>query len=73
MPKTCLRQSHRLTTTRFPNGDWVASCSCGEYMSRPYWTPDQAMDSSADEHNTAIMPPVDVAELVRERYQLPSI
>lgn len=66
-------RSHRLRTTRFGDGDWVASCSCAQYMSRGYSTPDRAMDAATDEHYTEILPPlVDIGPLVRERFQLPA-
>lgn len=53
MPRTCLRQSHKLSTVRFPNGRWVAGCSCAEYMSLPYGSAAAAMVGAAREHRMA--------------------
>lgn len=53
--KTCLHQSHKLWVTR-SRGEFVASCSCAEWMSDGYATPDEAMDRAVDEHYTELLP-----------------
>lgn len=42
--------SHIVRAVRFPDGTWIAGCSCAQYMSSPYPTREAAVGLGSQEH-----------------------